>query len=380
MKYSDKGFRYFYHQFILYPIEAAGSAVSDFGHLEDADSVLTYGYIDHETGMRFEIISTASIRNGGLQIYNDRPEGIRAFIKADVVNEMEGFLPKNKNDLYEINKELIDSLINAYEDNDEILKTREMGFLDEQRDSICIDDVQVILFRDGFQPESCWVRIEGLGENTIIGNLLNEPYQDFGYHAGDRVAFFAQKTEDGKVICVADMNPSMRITKEDLKGGQMLKDAIERFNSERNENNLFDVLELLRDSDVWVPCNAVLSDADQAAVERMVEEAGDDLSSMVGKTMTSQDQIRMIPDIFQNGDDFFFPVFSSDEEMGEYGNSFSKIETDFLHALNLARNNERKLKGIVVNAFSNPFVLDTELFDIVEKMKSRIIESEDVNN
>ena len=65
-------------------------------------------------------------------------------------------------------------------------------------------------------------------------------------------------------------------------------------------------------------------------------------------------------------------MFSSDGEMGEYGQSFSKIETGFLYAINLARNNEKELKGIVVDAFSEPFVLDSELFDIVEKMKSRI--------
>ena len=84
----------------------------------------------------------------------------------------------------------------------------------------------------------------------------------------------------------------------------------------------------------------------------------------------------MIPDILINGDDYFFPVFSSAEEMGEYGDRFSKMETDFLHAINLARNNEKKVKGIVVNAFSDPFVLETELFDVVEKLKSRIVEDD----
>ena len=80
----------------------------------------------------------------------------------------------------------------------------------------------------------------------------------------------------------------------------------------------------------------------------------------------------MIPDILQNGEDFFFPVFSSAEEMGEYGNHFSKLEDSFLHAVVLARNNEKQVRGIVVNAFSEPFVLETEIFDLVEKMKSRI--------
>lgn len=372
MKYSEAGFRHFYHQYVLFPITAVGSAVSDYKHFNEADSIVTYGYIDHETGFRFEVLSTASIRNDKFQIFNDRPEGKRVFIKAEAVSDFEGFAIKDRDGQYTANKELIDLITEGYEQNEEIMNSRMMSFLDESRDPFNVDDVQVHLYKDGNQDEVCWVSIEGLEEHAIIGKLLNEPYQDFGYHEGDTIAFFVQKTKDSKIICISDMNPTAYITRQDLEGGRMLREAIRRFNSERNENNLFDVMELLRDSDVWVPCTAVLSETDQQALEEMVKNAGDDLSSMKGKVMTSKDQIRMVPDILQNGEYFFFPVFSSDSEMGEYGDGFSKIETGFLHAINLARNNEKELKGIVVDAFSEPFVLDSELFDIVEKMKSRI--------
>jgi hypothetical protein len=60
--------------------------------------------------------------------------------------------------------------------------------------------------------------------------------------------------------------------------------------------------------------------------------------------------------------------------MGEYGNHFSKVQKHFLEALNMAKNNEQKLRGVVVDAFSEPFVLETEIWDIVEKAKSRIVE------
>lgn len=376
MKYSEAGFRPFYHQYVLFPVTAAGSAVSDYKNFNEADSIVTYGYIDHETGFRFEVLSTASIRNDKFQIFDDRPEEKRVFIKAEVINEVEGFAIKDRDGQYAANKELIDLITEGYEQNEEIMNSRMMSFLDESRDLFNIDDVQVQLHKEGNQIEVCWARIEGLEEHVIIGKLLNEPYQDFGYHEGDTIAFFVQKTEDDKIVCISDMNPTAYINREDLEGGQMLRDAIRRFNTERNENSLFDVVELLRDSNVWVPCTAVLSEADQSAMEQMVKDAGDDLSSIKGKVITSKEQIRMIPDILQNGDDFFFPVFSSAEEMGEYGNRFSKIEVDLLRAINLARNNEKKLKGIVVDAFSEPFVLDAELFDIVEKMKSRIKSNE----
>ena len=45
-----------------------------------------------------------------------------------------------------------------------------------------------------------------------------------------------------------------------------------------------------------------------------------------------------------------------------------------LEVISLARNNEKKPVGIVLNAFTEPFVLDAEVWDIVEKMKSRIEE------
>ena len=78
----------------------------------------------------------------------------------------------------------------------------------------------------------------------------------------------------------------------------------------------------------------------------------------------------MVPDILQNGEDFFFPVFTSAEEMGDYGQGFSKIEKHFLEAANLARSNEKKVKGIVINAFSEPFVIPVDLFDMIAEMPS----------
>ena len=58
------------------------------------------------------------------------------------------------------------------------------------------------------------------------------------------------------------------------------------------------------------------------------------------------------------------------EEMGEYGQHFSKIEKHFLEAANLARNNEKNVTGIVINAFSEPFIIPRDLFDMIAEMPS----------
>ena len=109
-----------------------------------------------------------------------------------------------------------------------------------------------------------------------------------------------------------------------------------------------------------------------ARFEQAMKDAEDDLSALVGEEFTTNDEVRLVPDILQNGDQFYFPVFSSEEEMGEYGEHFSKIQKPLLEVIPMARNNEKNVSGIVLNAFTEPFVLDAKIYDIVEKMKSRL--------
>ncbi len=110
--------------------------------------------------------------------------------------------------------------------------------------------------------------------------------------------------------------------------------AITAFKADRTVEGVLAVLDILKNSTVWIPCH--------------------------------EEEIRMVPDILQNADGLFFPVFSSQEEMGEYGDQFSKIEKPFMEALELARNNEHDLVGIVVNAFSDPLGLPWDALEIIE--------------
>lgn len=168
--------------------------------------------------------------------------------------------------------------------------------------------------------------------------------------------------------------PDDKITQELLEGGTFLKRAMEIFDRNRTQRNLIKLAKILRDSWVWIPCNAVMSDADYEAFEKMVKAAkdGEGLDSLVGQSFVAHDETRMVPDILQNGDDFFFPVFTSDTEMGEYGEQFSKLEKHFIEAMILARNNEKNVKGIVINAFSEPFIVPIEMYDIITGMDSSI--------
>lgn len=168
------------------------------------------------------------------------------------------------------------------------------------------------------------------------------------------------------------------LTPELLEGGSFLKKAVEICKKNRTYRNMFSLLRILRDSWVWIPCSAVLSEEDYKRMEETIKaaDAGEGLGSLVGQNLTMHDEVRLVPDILISGDLYFFPVFTSVDEMGEYGEHFSKIEKHFLEAVNLAKNNEKQVSGIVINAFSDPFIIDKELFDIIGKMESGMEKTE----
>ena len=93
----------------------------------------------------------------------------------------------------------------------------------------------------------------------------------------------------------------------------------------------------------------------------------------VGDEITTEFDVKFEPDILQNGITKFLPVFSSPEEMGEYGNQMSKIQKHFFEAMSFSMAKEETV-GIVVNAFSTTFIVPKELFEAIGQMPSNIDE------
>lgn len=152
---------------------------------------------------------------------------------------------------------------------------------------------------------------------------------------------------------------------------ELVKEAIEGFYADTSEDNLVRLLWMLKSPLLWVPCSAVLSENDQKQIEAMLDGCGEDLESLAGQTFTSIDAIEMIPDILTDGENDFLPAFTSIEEMGEYGDSFSKVQKHIMEIIWMAEHGEREVAGIVVNAFSKPFKLDKELFKVIENANKR---------
>lgn len=376
MKYSNVGFRAVYHNFCVFPLtDAIRGALEGFPGASVAEAALLYGYYDREAGITLEVLAGAIRGEKGWR-FGETAEDVRSFIRIDAVQDVDFAV------LQDPDKALVKRyakklrILKAYDPSKEIEMSREMRFLDESRHPVYMDDVRVILEKEGLKPECCWARMTDVSERRLWAKLLNEPDQDFGIHEGEDFTFYVRKDDEtGRVTCHAQFSPFEKIDPAILEDGSLLKEAVRKFHEGDQTDGLFEILQILRDSFVWIPCNAVVGEEDQKAMEQMIEEAGDDLSSIVGKTFTSRDQIRLVPDILRNDDEFFLPAFSTEEDMGEYGEGFSKVQEHFMTAMDLARNHlheGKELTGVVVNPFTAPFVVPKELFEAVEKMVSRV--------
>jgi len=351
MKLRDLGFRKIAGRLFLLSVKEKYRALfSAHPGIESADCLLVSGLIRREEGLGLKVLAFGKKKEDGVEIIEKLDEPLDLPVRDFLGEEAEPLAEKE-----EEFRELLETL-RRYEADEEILRTREMEFLDSARDEIHPDLVKVTLLRDGLLPEESQVRIEGLEPSMIIGVLMKEPEQNFGYHAGETVAFFVQKLQEDEYRCVCNMNPSRKLTRKDLEDGRLLKEAIAGFDQDHTNDSFIEILECLRDSEIWIPCHMMVS-----------EDAG-------AKSMS--EVVRMVPEILRNHEHAFLPVFSSKQEMKDFPENISIVQDSFLHAVTLAENSDEDLFGIVVNAFTEPFVLEKELFDTVLRLKSRVIEEE----
>ena len=99
-------------------------------------------------------------------------------------------------------------------------------------------------------------------------------------------------------------NINVNLSREELADGSMLRNAIHEFTQEQDAAHFLYILEIMRDSNIWIPCNMIMSDTDYSNIEQLVNQAveKDDLNSLIG----SNSLIRM-----QSG---WFPIFLSTTE------------------------------------------------------------------
>lgn len=148
-----------------------------------------------------------------------------------------------------------------------------------------------------------------------------------------------------------------------LESGRVLLALKSMFNENRCTETLFPFLECLRDSVVYVPMNAILSEEDQKRTQNL--KAGDRWSN--------NDEIRFTPDTLRSPDGkLWFPIFTQVEQIPEdYRKRFSIISLPALRCLSMAHA-IRDVEGFVVDAFTDATVLTFALADILKAIPSKI--------
>ena len=211
MTYEEAGFRGVYHKLLLFPLDdrQMRKVLADFPGIDKADSYLGYGYIDHDAGVTVEILALAK---AGEEIEYFEPYTEKASTKVrmgELVSTPFIIVPGMDDECFEKILGKLEIINEGYKESDEIHETRCFDFLDEFRDPVCIDDVEVLLYKEDLKLEKVWVRIEGTKttENGafLVGKLLVEPYQDYGVHKGDEVVFNMQNVDDeAYCVCVIE--------------------------------------------------------------------------------------------------------------------------------------------------------------------------------
>lgn len=70
-------------------------------------------------------------------------------------------------------------------------------------------------------------------------------------HLGEKIAFFIHEDENGGIALCSNMNPSQKITAEDLEDGTMLESSIHNFIREKKQDHFLDILKY--DEDLFFP-------------------------------------------------------------------------------------------------------------------------------
>lgn len=339
MKYSEHGFRPLYKNYCIYRLNhVIRGALSDCPGIDEADGIMVYGYVDHEAGNTLEILALTKYIDDEKYSFVKVPDEARYFLRiGPLMNDEFQFVDYGEtSNLYQQFQVKVERLF-VYDVNENLARTRTISFLDEFRYDKSFDDVKVILHKDGLELEGVWAKIKSLSNGIFRGILLSEPKQDFGVKAGDQIAFFMHESKDKQKSLIADLTTYQPVSAEDLADGKLLKKALLAFNQDKtNKAKLFAVVELLRDSAVYVPYN----------------KKGVDL-------LTNEKDSKP-----------FFPAFSDLIEMWQCEENIIKNKMHFMDAVRKAKNN-KKVAGIVINAYSDAFVVPRSMFELIEKMESR---------
>ena len=206
MKIEDKNFRELAYNYVLfYNIEPRRfAAYANAYPSEPGDNaVLTYGYIDNQAGLTFEMLCCARRHlDGRVELRAGNPTTSFKIRYDDITSDVET-LPYNiRFDEYQ---KFVDIVSEGYGKGTDIEKIRKDTTFDALRYPSFPDDIAVLFFKPGVRNEQIWVRTSRIIDGKIAGSLMNQPNSpEFGVRQGDIVKIIPIRRDDGTVIAVAE--------------------------------------------------------------------------------------------------------------------------------------------------------------------------------
>ena len=181
------------------------SDVKECEKIEGANSLLCYAYVDSQMGITYEVLAATYYLNGDYYLVGEREKlGMKIRAETFVYNRV---YPIENQALYHKYAERIKGIDEHYDQNEEQKKLREIDILDKFRHPAFPNDVVVTLFRKEYDKcEGVWVRLNGHlsktvnGEEVYKGELISEPWKDYGIHAGQTIYFLLHKVDNGEVL------------------------------------------------------------------------------------------------------------------------------------------------------------------------------------
>lgn len=183
------GFRSLFHQLVLLRIDNVQDLfVEGLIAPDNFDAVLAYPYIDRTAGLTFDVLAPA--RFDDEFVFNDMAlllvQNRRLILRRSSISDATPVkIPKSDDELAEVYAEHIAMNHEYYSASESVLATRQIEAIDHLRNRDYPDDVMVLLVSEEHPGEMIWVRLMGIEESGILyGELLNEPFSDFGVHNG----------------------------------------------------------------------------------------------------------------------------------------------------------------------------------------------------
>ena len=295
---------------------------------KDKEYCLCFGYIDSDTGLMALLLNEAEIKNGNIEIgcplsgkhLHIEDIGTREIIACS------------------IDKTKHRQLIDKYKAVKSVEETRIMDFIDNLRKPDHPDIIRVVLLREGLKEETVWAKITDLlpVQGFIICSMLEEPYQNFGYHEGSSIGVYG-KEKDGAVTLYCNMNPLLQIPREKLEDGSLLRAAIDDFYEHEDDEHIFKVMALLRDSNLYVYYS---SEIDEVA-------------------------------FMQSGNDRYIGVFT---EKPKECDGFIIKKEPVVDLIKTAIRLNKIINGIVVDPYGQPFEIPEMLFEMILNAQSSVID------